>query len=166
MSAGSLFLRYVVPLSLIPSVATFLGIAWFGAGWDPQHGYSLSSESALPAAGRNFAFLVVTIPAMALVFRLLALVGREIRPTYVDALKVATFGAVPFLLAGMFLVLPVLVMLMVVAGIHSLYLFNAGLQVVMRVPKGEAPMLVAISLVATTLVTMGIGALGAALGIA
>ena len=165
MSAGGLFLRYIAPLSLIPSIATFIGIAWFGAGWDPQHGYSLSSESALVAAGRNFAFLILTIPAMGLVFQRLARIGGEIRPTYADALKVATFGAIPFLLAGVFLVLPVLVMLMIVAGIHSLFLFNEGLHIVLRVRKSEAPMLVAMSMVATTLVTMGIGALAAAVGI-
>lgn len=165
MSVKDLLLRYVVPLSLIPSISTFIGIAWFGAGWDPQHGYSLSPESALLAGSRNFAFLIVTIPVMALVFQRLARIGDEVRPTYVDALKVATFGAVPFLLAGIFLVLPVLVMLMIVAGIHSLFLFNEGLHFVMKVRKGEAPMLVAISMVALTLATMGIGALGAALGI-
>ena len=75
--------------------------------------------------------LGVPVPGVLAKPKAIALIGGEVRPSFVDALKVARFGAVPFLLAGIFLVLPVVVMLMIVAGIHSHFLFNAGLHSVM-----------------------------------
>ena len=165
MSVGRLFFRYIVPLALVPSLAVTFGIVFFGRGWDPQHGYALSPDSALATGLRDFAFIVVTIPTLALILHRLARIGRSSPATYLDALKVATFGTAPFLLAGVFLVLPVLVMLMVVAGMHSLYLITAGTKVVMHVRPGEAPMLVGVSMVALTLATMVIGGLAGALGL-
>ena len=165
MSVGRLFFRYIVPLALVPSLAVTFGIVFFGRGWDPQHGYALSPDSALATGLRDFAFIVVTIPTLALILHRLARIGRSSPATYLDALKVATFGTAPFLLAGVFLVLPVLVMLMIVAGMHSLYLITAGTKVVMHVRPGEAPMLVGVSMVALTLATMVIGGLAGALGL-
>jgi hypothetical protein len=165
MTAGRLVSRYIVPLALVPSLAVATGILFFGADWDAMHGYALPKESALAIGFGDFVYIVATIPVLALILHRLAKFGRSSQTTYVDALKVATFGTAPFLLAGVFLVLPALVMLMIVAGMHSLYLINAGTKVVMRVSPGEAPMLVGVSMVALTLATMLLGGLAGALGL-
>jgi hypothetical protein len=161
---AGLALRYIVPLCLVPSIATVIGIAFFGRGWDPMHGYSLPPDAALATGVRDFFFLVFTIFLMALIFHALVRVGAGARVPYVEALKVATFGSAPVLLAGAALVLPAMVVVTVVAGVHSLFLLNQGLKAVMRVSEAESPMLLGMAMVVLTLGSMALGGIAAALG--
>lgn len=164
-TVGGLLVRYILPLCLIPSIATVIGLTFFGAGWDPVHGYALPRERALAAGAANFLFLVVSILLLALIFHLLAIAENRVRNSYADALKVATYAAVPLLLSGAFLVLPVMVMLSLVACMHSLFLCNVGLQKVLRVSESEAPMLLGIAVVLLAVSSMAIGAVASALGL-
>ena len=43
----TLLFRYILPLSLIPAVATVIGILVFGVDWNPLHGYALPRERVL-----------------------------------------------------------------------------------------------------------------------
>jgi hypothetical protein len=164
-TVGALALRYIVPLCLVPSIAIAIGIAWFGSNSVPLHGYSLSSASALATGVRDFVFLVLTLFLLALIFHVFCRIGESrSKLPYVEALKVATFGAVPVLLAGAVLVLPALVVVTIVAGLHSLVLLNQGLRAVMGVSASESPMLLAMSMVVLTLASMALGGIAAALG--
>lgn len=165
-SVTRLLVRHILPLCLIPSVATIVGVTFFGPGWDPVHGYAQPRETALGAGAANFVYAVVTILLLALIFHCLAKAKGRPRRSFAEALQVAAYGATPVLLAGAFLVLPVLVMLSIVACIHSLFLFNGGLQSVLRVEQSESAMLVGISIVILTIASMVLGAIAAALGLA
>lgn len=165
-SVAGLLVRYVLPLCLVPSAAIAIGVTYFGAGWNPVHGYALSSDKALAAGAATFFYAVVTILLLAVIFHFLARARNRPRRTYAEALQVAAYGAIPVLLSGAFLVLPVLVMLSIVACIHSLFLLNGGLRTVLRVEEGESAMLVGISIVLLTIASMAIGAIAAALGLA
>ena len=165
-SVMRLLARYIMPLSLIPSIAIVIGMTFFGAGWDPVHGYALPRERALAAGVANFAYAIATILLLALIFHWFARASNKPRRTYAEALQVATYGAIPVLISGAFLVLPVLVMLSIVACIHSLFLLNGGLRTVLRVEESESAMLVGISIVMLTIASMAIGAIAAALGLA
>lgn len=162
-TVGALLFRYIFPLCLIPSIATVIGMTFFGVGWDPVHGYALPRERALAIGAANFLFLVITIFLLALIFHWFAIAENKARNSYTDALKVATYGAIPLLLAGAFLVLPVMVMLAIVAGMHSLFLYNGGLKKVLRVSETESPILLGIAIVMLTVTSMAIGAIAVAL---
>lgn len=164
-SVRALLFKFILPLSLVPAAATAIGITWFGADWDPAQGYSLPAGNALAVAAANFFLLVISIFLLALIFHWFAITGGKVRNSYTDALKVATFGAIPLLLAGAFLVLPVMVMLAIVAGVHSLFLYNCGLKKVLRVSENESPMLLGIAVIMLCAASIAIGAIAAALGL-
>ena len=73
--------------------------------------------------------------------------------------------AIPVLLAGAFLVLPVMVMLTLVAGMHSLFLYNGGLRKILGVGASEAPMLLSVAMVGFGLAAMALGAIAASIGL-
>jgi hypothetical protein len=102
---------------------------------------------------------------LALIFHFLAPVESHVRNSFADALKVAAFGSIPVLLAGAFLVLPAMVMLTLVAAVHSLFLYNTGLKKVLRVPETESVMLVAIAIVMLCVSSAAIGAMASMLGV-
>jgi hypothetical protein len=164
-TVATLVVAYVVPLSLLPSIATVIGVTYFGTAWSPVHGYALPGERALAVGAANFLFLVMTILLLALIFHWFAIAETKARNSFTDALKVATYGAIPTLLAGTFLVLPVMVMLCIVAFLHSLYLYNGGLKKVLRVSETEAPILLGIAMMMLCVTSMAIGAITAALGL-
>jgi hypothetical protein len=64
----------------------------------------------------------------------------------VAALKVATFGAIPVLLAGAVLVVPALVIVSVVALCHTLYLYWLGVHHVLDVEAGAQAEFIGISI--------------------
>lgn len=164
-TVGSLLLRYIVPLCLLPSVATVIGIVYFGAGWNAQHGYAQPVDRALATGVANFLFLACSILLLALILHWLARLERSTRKSYTHALQVATYGAIPVLLAGAFLVLPVMVMLTLVAGMHSLFLYNGGLRKILGVGASEAPMLLSVAMVGFGLAAMALGAIAASIGL-
>ncbi|MBK9606182.1 MAG: YIP1 family protein [Betaproteobacteria bacterium] len=165
-SVVGLLATYVLPLCLVPSAAIAMGVTFFGAGWNPVHGYALARDEALAAGAATFCYAVITILLLALIFHFLARAHKRPRSTYAEALQVAAYGAIPVLLSGAFLVFPVMVMLSIVACIHSLFLLNGGLRTVLRVEESESAMLVGISIVLLTIASMAIGAIAAALGLA
>ena len=88
-SVMRLLARYIMPLSLIPSIAIVIGMTFFGAGWDPVHGYALPRERALAAGVANFAYAIATILLLALIFHWFARASNKPRRTYAEALQVA-----------------------------------------------------------------------------
>lgn len=164
-TVGALSLKVIVPLCLIPAVATVIGMNFFDTGWDALHGYTLPREKILGVGAANFVFAVLTVFMLALIFHFLAPVESHVRKSFADALKVAAFGSIPVLLAGVFLVLPVMVMLMLVAAVHSLFLYNVGLKKVLRVPESESAMLLAIAMVMLCVPSAAIGAMASMLGV-
>ena len=94
---------------------------------------------AIFAAGATTLFAtIVSILVLAGIFVLIAPMYGSSRD-YRSALKVSTWGAVPVLLASATLVLPVMVMLTVVALLHTLYLYWVGVGGCSRCPPATRP---------------------------
>jgi hypothetical protein len=164
-TVGALSLKVVVPLCVIPAVATVIGMTFFDTGWDALHGYTLPRERIIGVGAANFIFALVSVFMLALIFHFLAPVESHVRKSFADALKVAAFGSIPVLLSGVFLVLPVMVMLTLVAAVHSFFLYNVGLKTVLRVPEAESAMLLAIAIVMLCAASAVIGAVASKLGV-
>ena len=122
-SVDALIRRYIVPLALLAPIATVIGMKTFDASWDPAHGY-------LVLAG---------------IFVLIAPMYGSSRD-YPSALKVATYGAVPVLVAGALLFLPVMVMVSLAALCHTLFLYWIGVRRVLAVPEEARTEFIGISL--------------------
>lgn len=137
--------RYIVPLSLLAPVATVIGMNTFDREWDPAAGYLVASDEIYAAGAATLFATIVSIFLLAAIFKLIAPMYGSSRD-YVAALKVATFGAIPVLVAGATLVLPVMVMVSAVALCHTLYLYWLGVGRVLNVSAGAKTEFVGISM--------------------
>ncbi len=82
------------------------------------------------------------------------------RRDYVAALKVATYGAIPLLLAGATLIVPAMVIVAMVGLCHTLFLYWVGVRRVLKVPAGGGAEFVGISLVLLVFMSVLAGAAG------
>ena len=145
-SVDRLISRYIVPLALLAPIATVIGMKTFDASWDPAHGYLVPPELIWAAGAATLFATIVSIFALAGIFVLIAPMYGSSRH-YPSALKVATYGAVPLLVAGATLVLPVMAMVAVVALCHTLFNYWLGVRHVLAVPEEARTEFVGISLV-------------------
>jgi hypothetical protein len=145
-SVDQLIVRYIVPLALLAPAATVFGMKTFDASWDPAHGYLVPPDAIWAAGAATLFATILSIFGLAAIFVLIAPMYGSSRD-YRSALKVATYGAVPVLVAGATLVLPVMAMVTVVALCHTLFLYWLGVRRVLAVPDDARTEFVGISLV-------------------
>ena len=163
-SVDQLIVRYIVPLALLAPAATVFGMKTFDASWDPAHGYLVPPDAIWAAGAATLFATILSIFGLAAIFVLIAPMYGSSRD-YRSALKVATYGAVPVLVAGATLVLPVMAMVTVVALCHTLFLFWTGARRVLNVPREAQAEFVAISIVLLSFVSVLVGAAASAIGI-
>ena len=151
-------------LCLLPAMAIAIGLNFFDSTWSVIHGYRPVGPP-LTIAATNFVLALLTVLLLAAIFHGLAVPAGKPRKAFIAALNVAVYGTAPTLLAGALLVLPVMVVVMLLAGFHSLYLLSAGLQQVLDVNDNESAMLLAGCIVLLSIAGGLIGALGSAIGL-
>ncbi|MCL4760527.1 MAG: YIP1 family protein [Burkholderiales bacterium] len=140
----ALITRYIVPLSLLAPIATVVGMKTFDRDWDPASGYLVPADEIYAAGSVTLFGTILSIFALAGIFRLIAPMYGSSRD-FRAALKVATFGAIPVLLASAALVVPVMVAVPVVALCHTLYLYWVGVGRVLHVAPGAQTEFIGIS---------------------
>jgi hypothetical protein len=148
-------LRYVLPLAALPAVAWMVGRMLFPADlatWESVPVERMPAAIAL-AGAVAFCGSIVWVALLAGAFCALAPMFGA-RREWARSWKVAAYGTTPVWIAGVLLVKPLLVGLLLVAMLHCSYLYYAGLQVVAGVKQGAAAEYVGIvlflSLVAST----------------
>jgi hypothetical protein len=145
IGVDALIRRYILPLSLLAPIATVIGMNTFDSEWNPNAGYRVPSDDIFSAGAATLFATIVSIFVLAAIFKLIAPMYDSSRD-YVAALKVATFGAIPVLLAGATLIMPVMVMVSAVALCHTLYLYWLGVGHVLNVSAGAKTEFVGISM--------------------
>jgi hypothetical protein len=140
-----LIVRYIVPLSLIPPVASVIGMKTFNREWSPSSGYLVPEHEIFAAGSATLFGTILSIFALAGIFRLIAPMYGSSRD-YRAALKVATFGAAPVLLAGAALLMPAMIAVPVVALCYTLYLYWVGVGRVLNVEPGAQSEFIGISI--------------------
>jgi hypothetical protein len=163
ISVDRLIGRYILPLSLLAPVASVIGMNVFDADWSPSAGYLVPDDEIYSAGAVTLIGTILSILALAGIFRLIAPMYGSSRD-YAAALKVATFGAVPVLLAGITLLLPVMVMVSVIALCHTLYLYWLGVGRVLNVSAGAQTEFIGISMTLLGGASTLIGAFASSLG--
>jgi len=163
-SVDALLRGYILPLALLAPMATVIGMTLFGRDWDPLHGYLVPPGEIFAAGATTFFGIVGSIFALAAIFCLIAPMFRSPR-NFLAALKVATYGAIPVLLAGGTLVLPAMAIVGMAGLCHTLYLFWLGAQQVLKVPAGGGAEYVGISIVLLAFVSVLAGAAGSAISL-
>jgi hypothetical protein len=162
-SVDVLVRRYIVPLSLLAPIATSIGMHVFDRAWDADGGYRVPPAEIFAAATTTLFASIASVFALAGIFVGLARFYGSTRD-YRVALKVATYGAVPLLLAGATLFLPVMALVAVVALVHSLYLYWLGAKQVLQVTRNEQAEFVGIAMLLLSVASTFIGAFMSHLG--
>lgn len=163
VDVDTLLRRYIIPLSLPTALATYVGMKVFDATWDIDHGYLVPQDQIFATAAFTFFALVGSILLLGGILSRMAHF-YDARPSYVDGLKVAAYGATPLLVTGAGLVLPDMVVVSMIGLCHSLFLVYVGAGTVLGVRAEKAEFL-CISLVILALGSMLFGAAVATSGI-
>jgi hypothetical protein len=135
-TVAGLYTRYVMILSAIPAVASFIGFSVVGYG-----GLGLTYRVPIPAGVANMVLSYLLglggVYVMALVIDGLAPnFGGE--KDFVQALKVSAFFPTAYWVTGVFYVIPALAILAIVGALYSLWLLYTGLAPLMSVHEEKA----------------------------
>jgi hypothetical protein len=157
---GDIYKGYVVILAAIPAVAMAVGLLVFGI--------NLIIVTVRPSVGYILSNAIMQY-LMALVgCYILALMIEALAPTFggvknrTQAFKLAAYAYTPYWVAGILLLLPSLALLVLIAGIYSLYLLYVGLPVLMKNAADKTPVYFAAVLVAAIVLGLIIAALTSA----
>ena len=132
-----IYTRYLVPLALIPAIASFIGMSIVGVSIPGAAGsIRIGFFAGLMQAILQFGLSLVMIYVIALIIDTLA-------PTFggqrnqLAAFKVAAYSMTPAFLAGIFSLVPALSILGIL-GLYAVYLLYLGLPRLMHAPEDRA----------------------------
>ena len=133
---ASLYTRYLVVLAAIPAVAGFIGGSIIGYG-----GFGFSVR--VPIVYGLVRMILGYLLSLGMVF-VLGLIVNALAPTFggvknqVQAMKLVAYGCTAGFLGGVFMIIPWLGILYLVAACYSIYLIYTGIPVLMRCPPDKA----------------------------
>lgn len=154
-----IFLRYVVPLTLIAPLAGFIGGQLFGMDFLIAS-YKPGFFSALIMAIVTFVLGLINVLLMTLIVDFLSpKFGGEANNFH--AFKLVAYGATAAWVSGIFGLIPALSFLGIV-GLYSIYLFYTGATPLLKVPKEKAATFTVVVIVCAALLNFVVYGLGRA----
>jgi len=148
--AMDVLITYILPLSLIPAIASFIGYGFIGFNTG-IFGNMSSIEWGASHAINIFVSTFIGILLSAWVIVMLApKFGVEL--TMDRAVKLVSYSYTPSLLAGIFYLIPALSVLAVIGGIYSLYVLYIGFKPITNVSEEQKSNYFLISILATIVV--------------
>jgi len=147
-----LFMGYVLPLSLIPAIAAFIGYGLIGVSFMGARFHSIGF--GIRQAVVQWVSMVAGIFLIAVIVNLLA-DSFGAKKNYDRAFALVAYSYTPMFVAGIFLLLPSLSWLAMLAGLYGLYLLYLGMKPMMGAPDDKNTVYFIVSLV-TTIVVMGV----------
>jgi len=145
-----LFTGYVLPLSLIPAIAAFIGYGLIGVNFMGVHIHSIGF--GIRQAVVQWVAMVVGVFLTAAIVNFLA-DSFGAKKNYDRAFALVAYSYTPMFVAGIFLLLPSLSWLAMLAGLYGLYLLYLGMKPMMGAPDEKNTVYFIVSLVATIVVT-------------
>ena len=162
-TVDELLRRYILPLSLLAPAATMVGMRFFDAAWDEDLGYMVPQQEIFAAGATTLFATIASVFLLAGIFVLIAPMYGSSRD-YRKAFKVATYGAVPVMLAGATLVLPVMAIIGLAGLSHSLFVYWLGVRQVLNVRGSNTSEFVGISMLMLIVASTLAGAAASAAG--
>jgi len=134
---GGLYTGYVIPLSLVPTIAGFLGMVLFGITIPFLGSVRMPVGTALGGAAVQFVGGLIGVYILALVIDALAPSFSGTK-NMTSAFKVAAYSYTAAWVAGILSIIPVLGIIVLLLSLYSLYLLYTGLPVLMKSPPEKA----------------------------
>jgi hypothetical protein len=133
---AQLYTGYILPLAAIGPIAQIIGYSVFGIPVPFVGTYRVPIGSAITSALVSYVLVLVATYVLALIIAALAPTFNGQR-SQIQALKVAAYSSTASWVAGIFLLIPGL-RLLIMLGLYSLYLLYLGLPVLMKTPREKA----------------------------
>jgi len=137
LTVGQIYTGYLVPLALIPAVATFIGFSLVGVSVPFVGVYHYSPAGGLVRAILSFLLVLLGIFIAGKVINALAPSFAAMRND-LNAFKVAAYSWTPALVVGILNIVPALSILVLLGSLYSIYLLYLGLPVLMECPRDRA----------------------------
>jgi len=159
---GALITGYAAPLAAIGAVAGLIGGSLVGVTLPFAGTYRVPITAGFVSA--IFAFVMAIVGVF-----ILSLIISALAPTFggqkngAQALKVAVYSYTPAWLAGVLHILPLLGTLSIIAAFYGLYLLYLGLPRLMKCPEDKAAVYTGVIVVCAIVLSIAIGAVGAAI---
>jgi len=144
-SHSTILINYLIPLALIPAIASLIGYGLIGYG--PFSSLSFGIKHAI-------IMLVSTIGGAYLTAFIIDILAPSFgaEKNYDKAFALVVFAYTPQLVAGVFYILPVLGVLALLAGLYGLYVLYLGIKPMMKSPDDKVTVYFIVSLVVVIVV--------------
>jgi len=156
-----LFTSYAAILAAIPPIASFIGFSLIGMSVLGFH-YRMPLGSGLGHLIVSYVFSLVGIYLVGMIIDALAPSFGSSK-NQLNAMKVAVYSWTPGWVAGIFLIIPSLAPLSMLAALYGLYLFYVGLPILMETPKDKAIGYVIVTILVSIVVSILVGTISGAL---
>lgn len=144
-TASGILKSYVLPLALIPSIASFIGYGFIGVTV-PFAGRMHSIGWGLNQALTSFVSLFLGILVSSWVISWLA-PKFDTTPNLNNTVKLVAYSFTPAMLGGVFSIIPALAIIGVLAGLYSLYVLYLGFKPITNVSEDKTTTYFIVSLV-------------------
>ncbi|MDO8703031.1 MAG: Yip1 family protein [Undibacterium sp.] len=162
-TTGDLFKSYIIPLSAIPAIASFIGMSVFGMNMPFVGHFRTPILTGLMTLILSFGLGLLSTYLISLIINALApSFGGE--KNAMQALKVTAYAFTPAWIAGVVNIIPSLGMLGVLAALYSIYVLYLGLPVLMKAPQEKAVAYTAVTVICSIVLMMIVMAVVGAVG--
>lgn len=147
-----LYREYIMILSAIPVIATFIAYSVIGVTVPFTGMYRRSMMGGISLMVVSYVMGLIGVYVCAVIIEWLAPKFKS-SGTRLDALKLVAYASTPVWVAGILNILPLLGVLGLLAALYAIYLFYLGLPVMMKTPADQ----VVIFMIVAALVMLVVG---------
>ena len=146
-SNQELVINYAAPLALLPVICLFIGLVVIGLKTPSGHIARAPLAEALSGGILNYVFQLASLLAIGWCVNFLAPYFNA-KPDYNSALKLVVYAMTPVWLAGLFSIMPSLMIFQGLLSLYSWYLLFTGIPVLMEAPKDNVILYSVLTIVA------------------
>lgn len=138
-------IAYLLTLAAIPAIANFIGYGFWGASLGKWGHITGSIGFGIRQGIGSYATDISSVFLTALVVNFLAPSFSSTK-NFSKALQLVVYSYTPTLIGGIFLVIPHVSILQVLAGLYGLYILYVGLEPMMQTPMHQKPIYFVVTL--------------------
>ncbi len=152
-SIAELVTSFLIPLALIPAIASLIGYGFIGVGF-----WGASLSWGIKYAVIYFVTIVLGAYLAAYVINALS-TSFGSQGDFRKAMQLVVYSYTPMMVAGIVLIFPVLGIIYLLAGIYTLYLLYLGIKPLMKTPDDKVTGYFVVSLLVIIVIYIVISAI-------
>lgn len=159
---GRLYREYIMILSAIPVVATFIAYSVIGVSLPFSGMYRRPMMGGISLMLVSYVMGLIGVYVCAVIIEWLAPKFSS-SGTRLDALKLVAYASTPAWVAGILNILPLLGVLVLLAALYAVYLFYLGLPVMMKTPADQVIIFMIVAALVIVVISLVMGTIATAL---